>query len=126
MTVTTESKLKAVIIAGGRDFNDSDLLARSLTQYEEETGNTIETVITGMALGADLLGRKWAREQERNVIELPAQWNLYGRSAGFMRNGQMAKIADELIAFWDGKSRGTHDMIKKMETRNKPVLVVPY
>lgn len=46
-------------------------------------------------------------------MEFPADWNAHGKAAGPIRNQQMAQEADVLIAFWDGKSRGTKDMIEK-------------
>ena len=46
------------------------------------------------------------------VAYFPADWDKYGKAAGFIRNEQMAQNADALVVFWDGKSRGTKNMIE--------------
>ena len=56
----------------------------------------------------------------------PANWNKFGKSAGFRRNEQMAEVADALIAFWDGKSHGTKHMIEIMENKKLLVKVINY
>lgn len=112
-----------VIIAGGRDFNDYPLLKAKCDKIlasKSQTHNIV--VITGAARGADSLGEQYARENGYAIDSRPADWNAHGKSAGFIRNVQMANSADALIAFWDGKSHGTKHMIdtainKGLETR---------
>lgn len=53
----------------------------------------------------------WARRNNVPVEKYPANWDKYGKSAGYIRNEEMAKVADSLLAIWDGKSRGTKHMI---------------
>ena len=69
-------------------------------------------VVCGKAKGADTLGEQYAKERGYVVAYYPADWEKYGKRAGFIRNEQMAKNADALVAFWDGKSRGTKSMIE--------------
>ena len=77
-----------------------------------------------MATGVDTLGRNWAIDNAINVIEKPANWLKYGRKAGHIRNEEMAKISDALLLFWDGKSRGSRDMLKlAFEYKLKPIIV---
>lgn len=111
------------IIAGSRDFTDFELLESAISDYLDYE---ISEVVCGMARGADMLGRKWAAKNGIPVAEFPAQWDLYGRSAGYKRNEKMASYADRALCFWDGKSRGTKHMIETMEKFRKPVLVVQY
>ena len=111
-----------VIIAGGRNFHDYNSLCETMQDYLDKD----ITVICGMARGADLLGRRWAMQFNKRVIEMPAKWDLHGKSAGYKRNQEMAKIADRLIAFWDGKSRGTMHMINIMKEMGKEFEVVYY
>lgn len=70
-------------------------------------------VLCGMARGADTFGAEWARFQQIQVMEYPAPWEMHGKRAGPIRNEEMARDADALIAIWDGKSPGTRDMINK-------------
>jgi len=113
-----------VIIAGGRNFNDYDKLREScdnilINQEEVE-------VVSGTASGADTLGERYAQEKGYKIEKFTAQWDLYGKSAGYKRNQQMADYADGLIAFWDGKSKGTKHMIDIATNKGLKVRVVRY
>lgn len=84
------------------------------------------TIVCGMAEGADKLGWQYAYDHNLDIDFYPADWNMYGKIAGFIRNSKMAENADMLIAFWDGKSRGTDHMIKTMKKKNLPVKVYKF
>ena len=99
-----------VIIAGTRDFNDYDLLSKHADQMLSNVADEIE-IVSGGAKGADALGERYAQQKGYSVKRFPADWAKYGRRAGPMRNAEMAKYADALIAYWDGKSKGTKSMI---------------
>jgi len=103
-----------VIIAGGRDFEDYQYLADSCDNVLYEHKRVI--VFSGNCpRGADLLGERYSAYRGRQVRRFPADWAEDGVSAGFVRNKKMAKMAGKgniLIAFWDGKSKGTENMIK--------------
>ncbi len=99
-----------VIIAGGRDFSDYNLLKETMDYLLSNIKDNI-VVVCGMANGADKLGERYARERGYEVMYFPADWKKYGKSAGVIRNEEMAQNADALVAFWDGKSRGTKNMI---------------
>ena len=116
-----------VIIAGGRDFTDTQYAADSLVKLVEENmlPDTF-TVISGNARGADKVGEYLAKLWDLPLEIYPADWNQHGKSAGYIRNKQMADIADMLVAFWDGKSRGTAHMINTMKQQHKPVFVFYY
>lgn len=77
-------------------------------------------IVCGMAKGPDLWGKEFGESWGIEVVEFPAQWDLFGKRAGYVRNEQMADYADALLAFWDGKSRGTKHMIDCMSLRKKP------
>lgn len=104
-----------VIIAGGRDFQDYAYLKQTMDRLLINITDEI-AVVCGEARGADLLGKRYAKERGYVVHSYPADWNTYGKAAGFVRNKEMAKTADALVAFWDGKSSGTKHMI---ETANQ-------
>ena len=113
-----------VIIAGGRNFRDYDKLKEScdnilVNQKEVQ-------IVSGTAAGADTLGERYAQEKGYEVKKFPAQWDLYGKSAGYKRNQQMAEYADGLIAFWDGKSKGTKHMIDIANKMGLKVRVIRY
>lgn len=116
-----------VIIAGGRDFNDMNLLIDIMNKlYESGFLELPIEVVCGEARGADLLGRDLAINQQWVIHSFPAKWKTHGKSAGYHRNADMGKFADVLVAFWDGKSRGTKHMIDFMHQLNKPVSITYY
>ena len=100
-----------VIIAGSRWFSDYALLKRTMDTLLSNIKEDI-TVVCGKARGADTLGEQYAKERGYAVAYFPADWDKYGKAAGFIRNEQMAQNADALVVFWDGKSRGTKNMIE--------------
>ena len=111
-----------VIVAGGRDFTDYDKLSAVIFDYAESVGEDVAvSIVSGMARGADKLAHTFARNEGVQVHEFPADWDTYGKRAGFIRNDAMSVFADELIVFWDGLSKGTWNMIQTMERLNKPV-----
>ena len=111
-----------LIIAGGRDFDSYDMVVQALEGYNNE--NCI--VISGTARGADQLGEQVADNKAIRIVRCPAQWNKYGKSAGYKRNALMADMATHLIAFWDGESRGTNHMINLANDRGLDVTVIRY
>ena len=60
------------------------------------------------------------------VLSFPADWDKYGKAAGYKRNDEMARNADALIAFWDGKSRGTRHMIDLAKKYGLQTRIVGY
>lgn len=114
----------AVIIAGTRTFGDYELLCQKCDVFFSAKKPT--HIICGEARGADTLGRRYAEEHNIPVLSFPADWKTYGKSAGYRRNKQMAEAADALVAFWDGKSRGTKNMIDLAHEAKIPVRVVRY
>lgn len=126
-----------VIIAGGREFNDLPLLRNKCVEIIREVtkeDNSIDKVriVSGTARGADRLGEQYAQIMHHEVSRFPAAWDIYGKSAGYRRNAEMAKFASEdgnigvLIAFWDGKSRGTKHMIDLAKRYGLDVHIVSY
>jgi hypothetical protein len=83
----------------------------------------ITEVVHGGARGIDEAAGRWAAYMGLPVRVFPADWTSFGRSAGPRRNREMAQYADRLVAIWDGKSRGTGNMIETMRSLGKPVCV---
>lgn len=113
-----------IIIAGGRDFKDYNKLCRSC-DYMLQYIKNIE-IVSGCANGADKLGEKYANEKGFTLHKFPANWDKYGKSAGYIRNEEMAKFSDVLISFWDGKSKGTEHMINLAKKYNLKIKVFNY
>lgn len=114
-----------VIIAGGRDFDDYDLVASTMDKLLQNITEPI-TIVCGMARGADTLGERYAISKGYEVARFPANWGKFGKAAGYKRNEQMAQNADALVAFWDGSSRGTKHMIDLAHKYNLRVRVKRY
>lgn len=119
------SKYK-VIIAGCRDFNDYELLKEKCDDFLQDENKEDVVIISGHASGADALGERYAQERGFQLETYPADRKALGRAAGPIRNARMASAANSLIAFWDGKSRGTKNMIETAKNHNLKVVVVRY
>lgn len=95
-----------LIIAGGRNY----LLTES--DYSKldavHAANPVTTVVSGCARGADTCGESWARQHKIAVKKMPADWQTHGKSAGPIRNREMAEFADAVALFPGG--RGTANM----------------
>lgn len=96
-----------VLVCGSRSFKDYPMLWSTLDGYD------ISELINGGAAGADTLGAKYAISNNIPVRTFYADWRTYGKRAGIIRNEAMLRegTPDGVIAFWDGKSRGTKHMI---------------
>ncbi|WP_439132923.1 DUF2493 domain-containing protein [Polaribacter sp.] len=112
-----------VIIAGSRNFSDYQKLKKECDQFLQDQKN-IEIVSGCHYKGADKLGMQYAYEKGFNLIKFPAEWNKFGKAEGPIRNNKMAIFSDALIAFWDGKSRGTQNMIRLANQKGLRVKVV--
>ena len=112
-----------LIIAGTRSFQDYGLLCKILK--ETEIGN-IKEIVCGGARGADKLGERYAKEFGYSLKYFYPNWEKYGKSAGVIRNHEMGDYADYLLAFWDGASKGTKDMIDYMKKIGKHGKVIIY
>lgn len=113
------SIMTRIIIACSRKFNDYQKMLKVLDELGIHLMNTIDPVeiVTGYVSGVDTLGERFANAYGYKLKIFPADWSTYGRSAGPIRNEQMARYAAAadrglLVAFPVGESRGTRNMIK--------------
>lgn len=97
------------IVAGSRGWTDRSKVKKAMNAMWKEFGAF--TVLTGGARGVDTIAHHIAVKADQNTIVMQAQWDKFGRSAGYRRNVAMAVKADYLLALWDGKSPGTKHMI---------------
>ena len=115
-----------VIICGGRDFSNYDLLKERCDYYLQNKKECNIIIVCGKARGADTLGEQYANERGYAIEYYPADWDKFGKSAGFIRNKEMVDVADEVIAFWDGASHGTKHTIDIANEKGINVKVVHY
>lgn len=113
--------MATLIIAGSRNIEDYEIVRLAV----EESGwwPQITEIVSGGARGVDRLGERLGKRNNMPIRIFPADWLTHGKSAGYKRNRQMAEYADFLVAVWDGKSRGTLNMIEEMRTLDKPVYI---
>lgn len=83
-----------------------------------------DEIVSGGAVGIDSCAAEYA---EKNGISLKVfipEYDKYGRGAPIVRNKQIVDYADKILAFWDGKSRGTLSVIKYAEKVGKPCEII--
>lgn len=110
------------IVAGSRTICDYEFIKNKLDKCPWK----ITTVLSGTARGVDKLGEQWARENKIPIHRYPAEWDIYGKGAGFRRNMEMAAEADALVAVWDGESSGTKHIINECIRNRLNVLILIY
>ena len=115
-----------IIIAGTRTFNDKHLLFCQMDYLIAKFDLQYFEVISGTAEGADKLGEEWGKERHATITRFPADWNKHGKAAGPIRNAEMADVADICVVFWDGKSKGTKNMIETALSKGLMVKVIKY
>lgn len=104
-----------ICVAGSRSWHDPvhfDLVLRGYLSWTGPEGN-YAFISGGARRGADRLIIDWAKENDKPCFEFEAQWDLYGKGAGFRRNAEMRKKLTHLLCFTDKKSSGTKEMFTK-------------
>lgn len=109
-----------VAVIGSRTFSDYKLVKETLSTIN------ITLLVSGGAIGADSLGEQYAKLNGIPTKIFYPDWKKYGKKAGFIRNSDIINESEMVIAFWDGKSKGTLDSIKKAEELNKNILIIKF
>jgi predicted Rossmann fold nucleotide-binding protein DprA/Smf involved in DNA uptake len=107
-----------VAIVGSRAFSDLESVRRFVQTLPVGT-----VIVSGGARGVDRCAATAARDHGLRVVEYLAQWDRWGRRAGFIRNQQIVQRCDRLVAFWDGSSSGTRHSIELARQLGRPVIV---
>jgi hypothetical protein len=110
--------IKRIGVVGSRTFKDYELLQETLKPYLPFV------FVSGGAVGADKCGEQFARENDLSCEIYKPDWKQYGKRAGFIRNETIVQKSELIIAFWDGKSKGTRNTISLAKKYNVPVRVV--
>lgn len=113
---------RKIAVVGSRDFNDYEYLKSRLLKHFKND----DVLVSGGCRGADKLAERFANEYDFSTEIFPAEWDKYGRIAGFKRNKLIVEASDIVIAFFDGKSAGTNSTIKLAQDSGKTVKIYYY
>jgi len=108
-----------VAIVGSRDFPDASVVRRWVSDLSSDA-----TVISGGARGVDVWAAEAARARGLPVLEIQAQWEALGRKAGPVRNAEIVACATRVVAFWNGRSRGTLNTVVLAAEAGLPVTIL--
>lgn len=111
--------IKRLAVVGSRDFPRLDLVRQYVFEQERTT-----VIISGGARGVDQTAVEEAQRLHMLYEVYPADWARYGRRAGFIRNQTLVERSDEVVAFWNGTSRGTEHTIALAQAHGKPCRVI--
>lgn len=118
-----KDKLRLAVV-GSRTFTDQYVVYFFLHEYLDVFGTSLELVSGGCPSGPDNFAESFATSYNIPITVYPANWEKFGKAAGFIRNSDIVTNCDEVIAFWDRKSKGTFDTIKKARKQGKEVIIV--
>lgn len=113
-----EGRRYRIAVVGSREFSEPERVRAFIASLPPHT-----IIVSGMARGVDTIAREAAIERGLNIIDVPAQWQAHGRGAGFRRNGIIVEISDEVVAFWDGESKGTAHTLSLCRREGKKLRV---
>ncbi len=113
-----------VVIAGSRyGFTYTDV-ENFINKVLDTYRITITEIICGDAIGVDTFGRLYGEKYNIPVRRMPADWDKFGKRAGYLRNKEMVDIADAVIALIYNDSVGTINTVDIANTQNKPTYVL--
>lgn len=115
-----------IIIAGTRTFTDKHFLFTEMNKLVTKLNLQYFSVVSGTQDGADKLGEKWAEERNLVCERFPPDWDKYKKAAGPIRNAEMADVADICVVFWDGKSKGSRNMIETALSKGLLVKIIKF
>ncbi len=113
-----------IVIGGCRNFKNYDFFKKTLDCYLQAEKKNPITILSGHCSGVDQMAERYAKEKGIKLMLFPAEWNKYGRAAGPIRNEEVVKLADTVIAFWDGQSKGTKNLISLAKQYNKILNII--
>ncbi len=100
-----------ILIVGSRKIND--------IKIEKYIREDVDLVISGGAAGVDAIAERYADAKGISKLIIRPEYEKYGRAAPLKRNELMVDLADKVLAFWDGRSRGTKYTIEYARKRGK-------
>lgn len=124
MSNENNDKCIKLMVCGSRSIDDEQCVFSLIDACVKMLNAEDVIIIEGAARGVDLIAKKWATDHNKQIIEFPANWELYGKTAGFRRNYDMIAECDYCLIIWDGKSSGTKHDIDVCSKMNKPYKLV--
>ena len=108
-----------ILVSGKRDFTNYGRFCECMDEVLQCVDEPV-TIVEGGAKGTDSLAKRYAADRGLSLKEFAADWEIHGRAAGPIRNSEMVGFVKGMehraaVFFWDGKSRGTGDCIRKVE-----------
>lgn len=112
--------MKKIAVVGSRDFEDYTLMKQILDEYKPFI------LVSGGAKGTDALSERYADDRGYQKLIFKPDRKKYARGAYHRRNQAIINEADEMVAFWNGRSKGTSHTISLAEKRGIPIRVITY
>jgi len=106
-------------VIGSRDYQYWELVLEFMDRLPTDT-----ILVSGGARGVDTLAEVRANENGLQKLIYRANWQKQGRAAGFVRNEYIIENSEWVVAFWDGRSKGTEYSIRLADKSGKPLTVV--
>lgn len=113
-----------LMICGSRSIQNSSWVFNHIKDCIKTFNTSTITIIEGEARGVDTIAKLFAKRHNIPIESYPADWDKYGKAAGYIRNEIMVKACDFCLILWDGKSHGTKHDIDLCKKYNKPYLLV--
>ena len=105
-----------LLVIGSRSIIDFDISAH--------IPEGVDLIISGGAVGIDTLAEQYADAHGIEKLIIRPQYERFGKAAPIRRNEEMVCLCDEMLAIWDGESRGTRYTLDYARKKDKKIILV--
>lgn len=117
------------MVVGSRTFTNYVIFCRKMDKLLQNKLKKTIVIVTGGAEGTDAMAERYAKERGYQLLIMRADFNSYGKKAGYIRNERMHKYISEkedraVVAFWDGKSKGTAHSFELAKKYNNQIRII--
>jgi len=112
-------------IVGSRSLS-SNKIRQYVFDLLDKKRSELECIVSGGAKGPDSFAYEWTYQRGGKFILYRPDYEKHGKGATFIRNSLIVKDSDVIVAFYDGKSRGTMDSIKKARKSGKKLVILTF